>query len=303
MRTDAPAPPANPSGTAGFVGGLNITPDQIKAGIAAAGGGSAKGPGSRPVPSLSTFGRQGFGTTNNSLSGDGQIGKQKPDTGSTRDPNGNYQPPAGRTVDDVKLDVQRMSDDELAALGKRLVAAHLLPPDWALSGGRDAIEKVWGDLVDRAADYHQANPTTDLTPQDMIDLYSGQSADGKNAGTTTSTSTSYGQPMTADAARRKLESMMTAALGRAPTGKEADDFQAALNEAQANNPSTTVTTTGKDASGNTTSTTRPSGGFNPDDFANTYAREHVQNTDEYRHYQAATTYYQALLGAIKGPPV
>jgi hypothetical protein len=227
--------------------------------------------------------------------------------------------PTLRDSDDVKLDINRMTDTQLEALGERLVQANLLPDDWALSGGRDALEKVWGTLVDRAAAYNTANgPGTQtdpndksaavtgslLTPEDMIDLYSGQSPAGKNQGSSapsTSTSINYGQTLTADGARRMLTTMMKGALGRAPTDKETDDFQAALNAAQANNPTTTTDVTVKDARGNDVTTRHSTGGFDAQDFQAGYTKDKLQGSDEYKHYQAATTYYQALIDAVSAP--
>lgn len=218
--------------------------------------------------------------------------------------------PTLRDADDVKLDFNRMSDADLEALGEKLVQANLLPDDWALTGGRADLQAQWNTLVDRAGDYNAANgfgtqpdatTGTLLTPEDMIDLYSGRSAAGKNQQAQTSTSVSYGQTMTADGARRMLTSMMTGALGRAPTAKEADDFQAALNDAQANNPTTTTNVSSVDASGNRTSTSHTSGGFDAQDFAAGYTQDNLQQGAEYKHYQAATTYYNAMLQALQSP--
>lgn len=285
-----PTPPTN-SGTSGVLGGLGISDAQIQQGIAAAVGGGGAITGDKRIvpttPDQEAAQRQGFDFISPKLG-----------AGPTLD---RLAAAATRTAGDVKLDVQRMTDGDLAALGKRLVAAHLLPDDWDLAGGRDDIEKVWNTLVDRAASYHDANPSTNMSPQDMIDLYSGQSASGKNQGATTSTSTSYGTSMTADGARRMLSSMMTGALGRAPTAKETDDFQAALNAAQANNPTVTTSTSQVDASGNRSTTSHATGGFDAGDFASGYQQDNLAKTTEYKHYQAATTYYQAMLDAIRSP--
>jgi hypothetical protein len=195
------------------------------------------------------------------------------------------------------LDVMRMSDDDLLALGKRLVDAGLLRSNWT----RDDIEAAWTKLVDKAAQRHQANPNSDLTPEDMIDLYGGNGtlSSGPNVSTVV---TKDVQISDANTARSLLENMLTDALGRAPTGKEADDFQSALNEAQTKNPAITSTSTSYDAAGNETGRTNTSsGGVDTGAFTQQYRDTSVDNTKEYASYQAATTHSNALVQAIKGP--
>lgn len=205
-----------------------------------------------------------------------------------------------RPLNDVKLDALRMSDAQLAHLAAKLQSAGLLPV--GKTPTREAIEAAWDDLVDKTAKRRQANPDSKLTPYDMIDLYGGQAAlDGQNNPTTTSVITTQNQLSTPDQARGMLQQMMTSALGRAPTGREADDFQAALNDAQRANPMISTTVTNTDASGNSKTTQKaPTGGLDANAFANSYQTDKVQQSAEYAHYQAATTYYNQLLQTIHG---
>lgn len=236
-------------------------------------------PNAMLVPTLTGLGREGWGTHSNSLLDAGRSG---PATTTGTD---SFQ--TDRTVKrqlaDVTLDAMRMSDSELDALGKRLQDAGLIPKGAVPSRGD--LESAWGDLVKQAAVYHQANPASNLTPEDMIDLYGGQRLiDSKKTAPTLES---------AEGARTMLTNMMSTSLGRDPTTKEADDFQAALNAALANPSLAPTASTVDPTTGNMT--------LNESDFANKYNREHIQNSDEYGHYQAATTYYNALLDAIKSP--
>lgn len=227
------------------------------------------------VPSLTGLGRQGWGVASNSLLDAGKprvgLGEQQADRVTNR------------KMSDVALDAQRMTDGELDALAKRLQDAGLLPRNTVPS--REDIEGAWTDLVGKAAKYKIANPDSNLTPEDMIDLYGGQRLlDSKQTAPTLAT---------AEGARTMLTSMMSTSLGRDPTQKEADDFQAALNSALAN-PSLAPDASYVDpASGKLT--------LNPSDFQDEYKREHLQGSDEYAHFQAATTYYKQLLDTIKSP--
>lgn len=210
-----------------------------------------------------------------------------------------------RPSSQVYMDVKRMSDQDLEALGTRLVSAGALAPGWT----RADIEKEWGTLVGYAADWHTANPTSNLTPEDMIDLYYGS---GANGGQPASTVQNYvtskidlSDPYTA---RALISNALQDALGRKPSGKEADDFQAALNAAQTASPTITNQTINTSPAnldpngmGYKNTQTTVSGGVNANDFAQQYEANNLAQTAEYKHYQAATTYYNALLQGISGP--
>lgn len=198
--------------------------------------------------------------------------------------------PGLRGQTDVTRDILRMSGDERDALGQKLVDAGMLTIGYT----RDQLETAWGNLVQRAADYHQANPDTNLTPEDMISQY-GSAGKGPTVKDVVNTTA---QLSSATQARALLESMLTQSLGRAPTGKEADDFQAALNDAQTKNPVVQHITSTYDAANNETNrSTTQTGGLDASGFADRYAKTGA-NTAEYRSYQAATTYYAALQQAM-----
>lgn len=209
-------------------------------------------------------------------------------------PEGTYSDtPKTRAAGDVYGDVLRMPQGDLDSLGAQLVSAGLLSPNYT----RDDIEGVWKDLVDKAASWHQANPDSTLTPEDMIGLYSKAGGGGTVKDYVTST-TRLSDP---DTARNVLTNILSTALGRAPTGQEADDFQSALNLAQTKSPTVTHQVVTTDPQGNQSSVDTTTGGVDPGNFAASYGQDNVAKTAEYAHYQAATTYYQALQRGIRAP--
>lgn len=86
-------------------------------------------------------------------------------------------------------------------------------------------------------------------------------------------------------------------LGRAPTTAETKAFQNTLNAYQRANPTKTTQTSTTDAMGNTSSTTSTSGGTTQAGLSD-LAQQQAQQNPDYGAYQAATTYFNALLGAI-----
>lgn len=283
MTTTPPDPTAAPPAAAGS----NASVDLLLGAAGLGSLGSYVGSGSgdtAPVPAR--IYRAGEGTTRWGYSTHSLLEPEPPgSTVSTK-----VRPRA-----DVYLDVQRFTDAELDTLARRLVGAGLLTE--AEVSNRAAIEKAWTDLVDKSAVYHSANPTTNLTPEDMIDLYGNGGTPGHPK--ITEVVNREVNIASADQARGLLEAMMHDALGRAPTGREADDFQAALNDAQTKNPAITTQSVSYDAAGNPTTNTTKSGGLDAQGFAKDYAQS--ENHDEYAAYQSATTYYRALLDAISSP--
>lgn len=208
-----------------------------------------------------------------------------------------------RPVQEVKYAVNNFNPDQKAELAKRLQQVGQL--DDVFNMGQ--LQQAWDDLVTLAVREHAANPNNMLTPMDMIDLYYGH-------GGTTGIG-SKGMPGTHPTqvidktrnissngeARGMLQKMMATQLGRRPTGREVDDFQAALNSAQQKNPQVTTTDRSYNASGtNTGNSSTTTGGVDTTDFTDAY----VTNKDpdsEFGKYQMATNYYNAFLNAIQGP--
>lgn len=95
-----------------------------------------------------------------------------------------------------------------------------------------------------------------------------------------------------------LRSAMTSSLGRKPTDDEVREFAARANEAAQQDPTVTTTRSVTNAdTGQSSSTSHSTGGFTGNDAAQ-MATDQLENTDEYARYQSATTYTNALLGAL-----
>lgn len=114
--------------------------------------------------------------------------------------------------------------------------------------------------------------------------------------TTTNTSTST-QISNYQDTHALFQSAAQSLLGRAPTVAETKAFQKQLNAYQAANPTKTTTTQTTDAMGNSTSTSTSSGGTTAAGLSD-LAQQQAQQNPDYGAYQAATTYFNALLGAI-----
>jgi hypothetical protein len=103
-------------------------------------------------------------------------------------------------------------------------------------------------------------------------------------------------------ASRILTDALKQKLGRAPTKAEKAAFLGALNAEQGENPLTTTTTySGLDTATGTYEdvTAKHTGGVDAAQFADEYAATH--NDKEYKAYQAATTYWSAMMSALQAP--
>lgn len=200
-------------------------------------------------------------------------------------------PPGLSTVGAVSLETRRMDDPKLEHLAKRLIAAGLLQPDYT----RTDIEGVWDKLTVYAADWHEANPDSRLTPEDMIDIYAGR-GDGSLSGAPGKAVRREVNLSDSTQAWGLLRDVIRNELGRNPTDAEVDDFQAALNTAQTKAPVVTSTTTTTDAAGNSTVNSTRSGGMDSQGYTQKYVED--QNAKEHAAYQSATTYFNAFTDAI-----
>lgn len=199
----------------------------------------------------------------------------------------------------VLLDPYNWSPEFKAQVAQQMINAGMLDEhNWDQAD----LLKAWGTLVGEAIDHHIARPNDLLTPLDMLDLNHGNGDATKPKKLdpvsvirkTTSISTN-------DQARGMLRQMMGEKLGRRPTETEVDDFQASLNQAQRTNPTVTTSVSNLNPDGSerdTNSTT--TGGLDSSEFADHYT-DNRDPDSEYGRYQAATTYFSAMMGAIRGP--
>lgn len=268
----------------------------------------------------------GQGALSSALADSSPAGAAAPATGKTRTvlmpkklgagesafPTSDYLSPStgGRSVHDrapaqvnesvnaerAKLDFLNWSDAEMSDLAHKLIAAGMLDETYT----RSDLEQVWSSMVDKAADHAAAGK--DVTPFDMIGLYAG--TDIRTGRSTTPTASTVVQRQVSltdpDQARALLDSALSNQLGRRATPVELDDFQAALNSAQRAQPSITTTTSTPDAQGNTSVDSTTQQGVDVNSFADKYGRT-GSHSAEYGHYQAATTYANALFKAIAAP--
>jgi len=117
----------------------------------------------------------------------------------------------------------------------------------------------------------------------------------KTGGTTSQTSKSIKQ-FNMQQVQGLATSAFQAAIGRAATNEELATFLKHLNGEEKKNPTVTRTTTssGKNSS---SSTYVSSGGVDESQFATTESQMHP----EFANYQKATTYFDAMTSALRGP--
>lgn len=179
-------------------------------------------------------------------------------------------------------------DAERAQWGKRLYAAGYTknPDDW------DAQLAGWKYAVQSASDYY-VSAGKKITPWAFMDMKQDQIKEARPE-THTSTSTSVNLPSKSDAAAA-VKAMFKDQLGRDATDGEIDRYSSMMLAQYRQNPNKTVTTSTTSADGNTTtSNSLQQGGFNPQGWL----EDKAQADPEYGAYQASTTYFNALMGAI-----
>lgn len=198
-------------------------------------------------------------------------------------------------------------------------AALNLPYNWTTEHTTDVMKKMraagmnvkdfpsmmqaWQMLVERASRmFVLSNGQKEVTPWDVLSLVKKESKasglldhHGNVVHTTTQRSVddfSDGQSWT------MLTQAMENGLGRKPTDQEVRDYASRLNAIAARNPSvTTARTVTNQDTGQTHTSSHTSGGYTADDAMQQITND-VQNTDEYAQVQSATTYFNALLGAL-----
>lgn len=201
------------------------------------------------------------------------------------------------SIEAAKNRVIQMTTQEQEDLASKMVAAGMLDATWSM----DDLLEVWDKLVDKASRYYDAK--VEMTPFDLIEM---SRKEMESRGITPGTAATPQRVMDSSVelsnstqAWDLLRKMLRSELGRNPTDSEVDSYQAALNEAQTRAPVLTDTTSTTDAAGNRTVSATRSGGLDPEAFTQKYIEENHEK--EYGSYQAATTYYNALMDAIKRP--
>lgn len=216
--------------------------------------------------------------------------------------NGSYHPNGTEKlmkIGDIMYWFFQWDQKKVDALAAKLVKAGMLP---SINVTRNDVWEVFrkGVLADAATAYASSPDKAQNVEQVLQGFMKRPVGDaaGENKPknyTTTNTQTSISDPTEAnsvfvDALRQRL--------GRAPTDAEKHSFLAALNAAQRANPTKTTTqyTLDEKTGGYNTTTGETTGGVNAGQFADDFTMKN--NEKEYGANQAATTYFDAMMGAM-----
>jgi hypothetical protein len=93
------------------------------------------------------------------------------------------------------------------------------------------------------------------------------------------------------------ESAFKAAVGRTATAEELATLRDHINAEEKKNPTISKSFSRSNGSGASSSSTVTSGGVDETQLAKTFAEQNP----EYASYQQATTYFDAMMGALRGP--
>lgn len=204
-------------------------------------------------------------------------------------------------IGDIMYWFWQWDQKKVDALAQKLVKANMLPSiNVTRSDVWEAFRK--GILMDAAQAYASSPdkaPNVEQVIQSFMKRPVGDAEKDKPAEyTTTNTQTSLSDPTEAASL---LDQTLKSRLGRAPTDAEKHSFLAALNAAQRANPTVTSTkyTLDPKTGGYNTTTGTTSGGVNAAEVADEFTKGN--NKSEYGAYQAATTYFDAMMSALGTP--
>lgn len=195
-------------------------------------------------------------------------------------------------LQDAVSDFYNWSDSERQAWGQRLYNLGVIkdPNDY---GG---MLSAWQDAVQQASNFYTVGGKK-VTPWQVVDIMAGPGAHPQGGPTTnTSTSKSFNIPTVEDA-HAAAKSVTHALLGRDPDQHELDRLASIMVGYAKKNPSITKTTQTNDGTGNITSSSTSSGGYTASGVQD-LLQENVKADPEYGAYQAATSYFGALMSAL-----
>jgi hypothetical protein len=130
---------------------------------------------------------------------------------------------------------------------------------------------------------------------DAVINFSAAGANNKIGGSSNQTSKSIKQ-FNMQQVEGLATSAFQAAIGRAATNEELATFLKHLNTEEKKNPTITKTTINS-SKNSSSSTSISSGGIDESQFATTESQMHP----EFANYQKATTYFDAMTSALRGP--
>jgi hypothetical protein len=137
-----------------------------------------------------------------------------------------------------------------------------------------------------------------VTPWQVLDVVAGGAGGGPHPTTQTNTSKSFNIPTVEDA-HAATRQLFQALMGRDPDHGELDRYASMMTSYAQKHPTVTKQTQTTDIHGNTTSSSTSSGGYSQGGITDMLSQK-AKADPEYGAYQAATTYTNALIGALGG---
>lgn len=161
----------------------------------------------------------------------------------------------------------------------------------------DQVAQAYQSVLEMTARFNQAGQ--DITWKDVLSKWGNPGAAGGKPSqyTTTQSQVNLTDP---NQANGLLMQSLQDRLGRDPSPAEKQAFLSSLHAYERENPSITKTTYTLNSADQYDTSTQTSGGVDPNAFSNTYSGKH--NNKEHGAYQAAATFFPALMQAI-GPTV
>lgn len=200
-------------------------------------------------------------------------------------------PVVTRSVTDMSNDFYNWNDQQRSDFRSKLA----LVDKNALTAPDSAIATAWADYVQQSANYFAAGAT--VSPWDILAKDISARGGTGLAGTKTQTTRDVSLTGQADAAAI-FHSAAQSLLGRNATPAEEAAFRQQLNAKEQANPTTATITSTTDEQGAVTNTSRTStGGFNSA-AAQLLAEQQARQNPESASYQAATTYYNAMMQTL-----
>jgi hypothetical protein len=197
------------------------------------------------------------------------------------------------TVQDAVADWYKWSDQERSAFGQRLYKLGLVkdPHDYG------AVFNTWQSAVQEASNFYSFAGKK-VTPWQVLDVVAGGAGGGPHPTTQTNTSKSFNIPTVEDA-HAATKQLFQALMGRDPDHGELDRYASMMTSYAQKHPTVTKQTQTTDIHGNTTSSSTSSGGYSQGGITDMLSQK-AKADPEYGSYQAATTYFNALIGSLGG---
>lgn len=218
-------------------------------------------------------------------------------------PGGGRATPTLKSVAEGYQKFNTFTPEYVSALGLSLYRAGLISNPQSY----DQVQTFWNKAVEDAALKYSAGQL--VTPEEMIALKlhvsslatsGGRGGLGGAGGKRTDTSTSISIPSPQDA-EALVKNIYQQAVGRDPNKQELARYTSLVVGIAKSSPSTSTSTTSTDASGNSKSSTSTTNRGVTSAGMQQAVMDKLQASPEYGAYQAATTYYNAMLQAIASP--